>query len=305
MFKQMINPSPPGHRRTVTRNQISYQLTTRKHMPRTLTIVFTLSFFVLAGGAAADTLDLSSNFDQASDFTTPNEEYNPSGTVTSSVTDDNGGVQFQTTRNGTGGASYHSTMSSATFNPSTQGAITDINWSNDVRQSLGIGASAGQTLPLILQGGTLYVYKGKDMNPSNAIAGNCFYNYNEAGTWLVGQFIDDVVVASDFEELLTSPGTWAGGAGGGPGSTSSSNPDFTISGGEITFGYLMANTGGSPRVNKTVMRNAAMSVEYTPIPEPNSFFLAALGLLGLGRRRRRLGAGHGRTEGKGGMMNDQ
>ncbi|MCP3977596.1 MAG: hypothetical protein GY720_24185, partial [bacterium] len=118
--------------------------------------------------------------------------------------------------------------------------------------------------PLILQGGTVYVYKGEDIDPALAIVGNAFYNYN-TGTWS-SQFINDVVVASDFQELLTSPGTWSGGSGGGPGTSSSSNPDFTITGGEMTFGYLMVNTGGSPRTNKTVMRNAAISVEYTSIP---------------------------------------
>ncbi|MCP3974832.1 MAG: LamG domain-containing protein, partial [bacterium] len=84
-------------------------------------------------------IDLSDHFDEASDFSAPNEEYHDgTGTFTSSVTDDNGGVQFQTTRSTSSNASYYSTVSSATFNPSTQGAITDINWSNEVRASNGI-----------------------------------------------------------------------------------------------------------------------------------------------------------------------
>jgi len=159
--------------------------------------------------------------------------------------------------------------SAATWNPSTQGAIDTVDLGIDVTLFSGVpGFSDGQGFGIALQQG-------------GQIFGNGF-----AVTGLQNTFNARTILGAGQANFgLVDPST---------GSTDfTTNPDFSTSGSPISFGFAVANSGGSPASGTTAgYDNLSLTVnlvEEPPvgIPEPGTLTLLGLGLAGLGFARRR------------------
>ena len=110
---------------------------------------------------------------------------------------------------------------------------------------------------------------------SNSYYSTPVINFNNSG-WQ--NFTEQGLTASDFQ-LKT---------GLGP-----ANPDFSVGGGLIQFGYLTNNSTGPghpPLVSTSDIDNWSVTLETQEIPEPTTILLLGTGLVGLigyGRRRKR------------------
>ncbi len=229
---------------------------------RVSAFVFTLGFFVLGGSAIGSTVDLSSHFDEASDYSAGVIVWNDDATTPTFTVTDVGPseVQFSNSRPDAGKAIL-SILSSATFNPSTQGALTNIDWATTVEDV----ASNAIIYPMISQGGTMYMYVAGNIIGSDRTPGIAF---NETGATSTQTLTD--ALASDFAELDTAtPGLVVDPVYGyGPETVAASNPDFSLAGGEISFGYLTVSDTGSSggRTNTASFSNTAVGLDYVPKP---------------------------------------
>ncbi len=140
-----------------------------------------------------------------------------------------------------------------TYTPSVSGAITGINFSGDFNSNNGIAISVG-----LLQGGVTYW--------SHPSANSAINSTTYAGVSLPG------LIHTQFTNLQTGSGS----------------PDFSTSGGEITFGYFVRR--GDAGTGARNIDIGADNVALTVIPEPSTITLALGALLAagvLGRRRMR------------------
>ncbi len=125
----------------------------------------------------------------------------------------------------------------ATYNPSVQGAIESIDYSEDqIEFDPPFSGAAIGALPALFQDGQIFV--GPDIT---------FNNLTWQTTALNG------LTASDFSAGVL-------------------NPDFSLSGGQITFGFVRSNsnTGSSGRATQHGIDNWSFTLHTTAIPEPAS-----------------------------------
>jgi len=143
----------------------------------------------------------------------------------------------------------------AVYDPSVSGAIETIDLQIDLRQSVAGGATG---ISLVLeQDGLLYFSLVKGFSSTSFVT-----------------FADIGLTASDFDTNLNA---------GIPGATPSGLvPDFSATGSPITLGYAVGNGLSGPGTLTNVIGADNWTVIITPVPEPGTFSLMALGLAGLG-----------------------
>lgn len=150
----------------------------------------------------------------------------------------------------------------AFYNPSTQGAITNINYSEDSINFVPTAVVPGNgqgTGVAILQGGTFYRLQ-------NPILVMPFVTHSN---WTLNQALG--LTAADFAEV-----TPAGVV------LPFSNPDFSISGGVMQFGFWRGNSGNGPYNTDCGIDNWHVEI----VPAPGAAALLGLGGLLATRRRR-------------------
>lgn len=161
-------------------------------------------------------------------------------------------------------AAVHSLHMNVTafYNPSSQGAITSIIYSEDsinfIPTAVNPGNGQGTGL-LILQSGRYYELR----NPTMVMPYTSYSNWAPNGT--AGS------VASDYWELDPSGNLLP-----------SSNPDFTLSGGIMQFGFWRGNSGNTSYNTDCGIDNWSVQI----IPTPGAASLVGLGGLLILRRRR-------------------
>jgi hypothetical protein len=153
------------------------------------------------------------------------------------------------------------------YTPSTQGAITNLSAFTDKNLSVDIALTGGGNTfhPTVLQGGVLYVdsIAGPGLN---CPAGACSTGYNTIG--------GTGLTAADFPQFDPATDTFGTGT-----------PDFTSSGSQITFGLTQIFGAGAAEVIVADYDN--LSIAINAVPEPASFAILGVGLLGLLEVRRR------------------
>lgn len=152
------------------------------------------------------------------------------------------------------------------YNPGTQGAVSSVSFSYDLKGfNLGNSGAVGYG-GLISQNGSFY---------SSAFSRNATGSILVQTTRWESHSLANLI-ASDFGLL----------SGSGPG-----NPDFSASGTQLQFGYFGSNGTGNNFQTSTVsgIDNWSVSIQSvsTSVPEPGVLGLFGLGLLGLGLVRRR------------------
>jgi hypothetical protein len=160
----------------------------------------------------------------------------------------NPGAYRQVDMSGTGGTGHFSVahvFAPAAWNPATQGAITFLDYSNDLAApSFGQGTDSPPFLPLVLQNGSYYEPFAN--GPSSA----AWHTFPAAG-----------ILASQFN--LSHPDGTA---------DFSAHSDFSASGGPIKFGFATV-AQASPTIGG--IDNWQFTVHFTDAPEPSSLWLAA------------------------------
>ncbi|MGJ8698305.1 MAG: PEP-CTERM sorting domain-containing protein [Verrucomicrobiaceae bacterium] len=149
----------------------------------------------------------------------------------------------------------------ATHNPSTQGAISTIDFSFDRRRGSSSSSGNAQAYgPALQQGGISYY----------------FYHADSDTTW---QTVADNGLSEDDFFPYSGHGL--------TGSDPNYRPDFSAGGSAIQLGYYRGNStvGGSAFVIGD-LDNWSATVHHTGIPEPSSLILLGAGLLPLIRRKR-------------------
>lgn len=142
------------------------------------------------------------------------------------------------------------------YTPSTDGPITSLDYSEDQIRLTSFGAIGAN--PALIQDGTVYV--GPDITFSNDV-------WNTTSLFALS--------AADFDD----------GAGG--------NPDFSLTGSAIGFGYQRWNTSGGALVKDHGIDNWSVTLQTSPssIPEPGSMtFLGVMTCIGAGILNRRRSA---------------
>ncbi len=137
---------------------------------------------------------------------------------------------------------YH-LQKSAVYNPSLQGAIISIDGSRNSKMFVGFGAGQDTGFALY-QGGNYFMYHIVDSNTS------VWTNYSKTG-----------LKAEDFFVFL-SP---------------TLHPDFSTSGGPITFGYMTSNSAGPYSITNGV-DNWSVTLNTAPVPLPGALILFGTGL---------------------------
>ena len=147
------------------------------------------------------------------------------------------------------------------YTPSSQGAITFINYSEDAINLIDerIVPGAGQTTGLaIRQGGKDYILRPPSVMP-----------YSSFSTW---QPISRAgIVASDMWEYSTAGGL-----------NPFSNPDFSVAGSQMQLGFYRGNSGNSGYSTHCGIDNWRVEI----VPTPGAATLLGLGMLAAVRRRR-------------------
>jgi hypothetical protein len=146
-----------------------------------------------------------------------------------------------------------------TYDPVAMGAIATIDFAIDAIQPAGQGASGGSVAPILIQGGVVY------QGPSEAMP---------EAAWTLHDFL--ALTNTSFSEI------------GAPGS----HPDFSSTGGEISFGwvYVISSASGDPVARTVGFDNWNLvvdSVSVPPVPEPGTLGLLGLGVGSLWLMRRR------------------
>ncbi len=152
----------------------------------------------------------------------------------------------------------------AFYNPGS-GAISIINYSEDSKNFLNQGGNGQGSGCAIIQGGRTYLQR----NPILVMP------YATFNTWQANPA--GGLVASDFYEIDNAGNIFAG-----------NNPDFSISGGLMQFGFWRGNSSGSA-TSGTLNTECGIdnwSVNIVTVPTPGSVALAGLGGLLTVRRRR-------------------
>lgn len=150
----------------------------------------------------------------------------------------------------------------AFYTPSSQGAITSIVYSEDSINFIPTAVVAGNgqgTGLAILQGGKYYQLR----NPTMVMPFSSFSTWGPNGT--AGS------VATDYWEVDLSGNL-----------LSSSNPNFTITGGIMQFGFWRGNSGNNSYNTECGIDNWSVQI----IPAPGSAAMLGLGGLLVIRRRR-------------------
>jgi hypothetical protein len=163
-----------------------------------------------------------------------------------------------------------------TYNPHTQGSISDLDWGFDAKLISPPG-KAGLGAWFILE-------QGADSSghpvifQSNAIQGESGYSSITSGNW------------TTFHEELMNASCWTSNQSANPGAPL--NPDFSTDGGVISFGF---ETSSSPGSNSDLTYSAGFDNWYvditgnvSPAPEPMTLTLLAAGGLMISRRRSRV-----------------
>jgi len=136
--------------------------------------------------------------------------------------------------------------SGATYDPSTQGPIAYIDYSEDSRMFSGFGDGQG-TGPALLQSGKYYYASGL---------------YAKQSVWTTQTLSS--LVAADFVNV----------------SDPNDHPDFSASGAPITFGFVRYNSTRSAGYSITAgIDNWEVSVASVPEPRSLKLFVTALALL--------------------------
>lgn len=156
----------------------------------------------------------------------------------------------------------------AVYNPSVQGAIESIHYSEDqkmISSTLPDGTSGQRASVLLMQNGNLYYSFG--------VTGRAL-NWHEQ--------LKDPIGSGSFSQINdpNNPGVFL--------YNSASHPDFTATGGPITFGYYRGNTDGATGIGgyDQSMGIDNWHVLIRTVPEPVSLALVSAGLVLLARRRR-------------------
>lgn len=162
---------------------------------------------------------------------------------------------------GPGGASIGLHMRNTfSYNPGS-GAISTIDYSEDSINFINQNGNGQGTGLVIFQSGTYYVQR----NPLLVMP------YSSFNTWQPNAAPG--LVAGDFWELTLS-GTLI----------SSNNPDFTTSGGVMSFGFWRGNSNNGNFQSECGIDN--WRVEIHPVPAPGALAALGMGTLFAARRRR-------------------
>lgn len=155
--------------------------------------------------------------------------------------------------------------SAAIYDPSSQGAILSLDYAYDV---IHLGGNVSVAIaPGLTQGGKVYrYYTGAQVASSNvwsAIAANGLTNLN----------FNEVTNSSVYATIIDT----------------NSHPDFSAAGGQVTFGYIVANGWGGTINATTGIDNWSVTLNTADTPEPGTWSVVLIGLGGiaLSRVRRR------------------
>jgi hypothetical protein len=149
------------------------------------------------------------------------------------------------------------------YNPSTQGAISTINYSEDSINLINQGGGGQATGLAIIQGGNIYVQR-------NPILTMPFSGFS---TWTANPAPG--LVASDLY-LIDNAGNFFAG----------SNPDFSASGGPMQFGFYRGNSSGNVSSGSFITEAGIDNWRVEIVPAPGVAGLMGLGALVATRRRR-------------------
>jgi hypothetical protein len=230
----------------------------------------------LATPAAADTTFFDGTFSNGNwsqtEFTATN---GGASSATQQLTGGNPGAYFEVSNavNPTGSSTAFYARSGAVYTPSVQGAITGIDYAVD--ESLFTGGVGDAELG-VMQGGSVYLAFPEANVFSNGWQG----------------FIENDLTAASFARIV--PGST--GPTGELVYDSSQNPDFSATGGALTFGFVTtfnSPTGGGSFASTWGVDNWSVDVQGAGggVPEPGAWalMLGGFGLAGAALRRRRLG----------------
>lgn len=167
--------------------------------------------------------------------------------------------------NGAGSAIVGVHMNVTAFYNPSGGAISVINYSEDSKNFLNQGGNGQGSGCAIIQGGRTYLQR----NPILVMP------YATFNTWQPN--VASGLVASDFYEIDNAGNIFAG-----------NNPDFSISGGTMQFGFWRGNSSGTftSGTFNTECGIDNWSVNIVTVPAPGTIALAGLGGLLTARRRR-------------------
>jgi hypothetical protein len=146
---------------------------------------------------------------------------------------------------------------SSTVDPSTLGGISSVDHFEDQKCASADGCTgAGQGwFPALEQSGVLYVAPGQSTGVQES--------------WVAASRTG--LVATDFEEVLVNSSGLT---------VATSHPDFSSSGGTLTFGYARANTSSTPRTGR--IDNWSVVVHGAPVPTTTSSFSTIKARFGTG-----------------------
>ncbi|MCC7084805.1 MAG: hypothetical protein IT427_07340 [Pirellulales bacterium] len=142
-----------------------------------------------------------------------------------------------------------------TYNPSSSGAITSLDYGYDLIYQMGPPGGAVAYSLLLRQGGKYYA----------PVVDNIFAN-----SWT--SFTHLGLTSSNFYELLTP----------GLGINILSNPDFSATGSLIEFGYQSANSQATTHVFTKVSGIDNFRMRMQTVPEPEAVISIAVGVIVMG-----------------------